>query len=549
MVQLQYKIGHHYIPALFKKYQISFLSLFILIISYFSWEELTDIFDYILIFILFFSLDILMLQTRVKSPWKIRLIGAIFAESWAIVSLSSLLKVSYIIEYLLLLIIIILFFLFLIESWRMMENKIDWYGNSKIARNYKSQVIKDLKKDPTLSEKYYTFFWGRKILSYSQSIQLGLITSISLFALILYMLAGFFLGDSTAMSTYYIPRFFDEKLSRFIILLIIVLIEFWNKTKEKQYKTLEEHKPLESEPQLSFIHSVFKSKISYIYLFLTYLNLTFIFFGISIIVWYIIYLLRYIKSPRGAFTESDFIPLLGDIYYNYIFAIIISFSFLIILLAFLHAHKVIFKNFANRYNSLKLLEYQKYQEIFIFIPLIYFFSFSLLKFDMSNISRTKYLFMLFPIILFSILLLLNYKFGRRTPLTKFREHIIWLTGLSFIIGLLINNYKLIIILYGFFVISVIVHFIQNLNDNKFDSQIKQIVVLLVPSPFLLHFMGVPTGNILILSFLLILLLITLREKSRMKALPPKKQKFPKWVNILFGLGGPYSIADLNELKK
>lgn len=261
-----------------KAYSISLISLLVLLIAFLSWEQFADIFDLILIFLLFFNVDFIMPYTRIKTPWRIRLLGAIIVEFIAfmlylrISEISSIAKLQININPLIGILFFITIYGFLIESWRMLPNIIDWSGNSKLAKSYKKSVSKALKKDPSISSKYYYALWGKKILSFQQDEQLTAITWASASGLFLYIVAGLVVAYFTFSTVGLFSVFIESKFSRFIILFIIVIIDTLNSYNEKQYKKLGKESPLEDEPYLNFVNSVFRCKAPYFYLTLTFLN-------------------------------------------------------------------------------------------------------------------------------------------------------------------------------------------------------------------------------------------------------------------------------------
>lgn len=549
-----YKIVYYYIPTLPRTYPISFISLFVLITSFFFWEELTDVFDFIIIFILFFAADFFIPYTGIKTPWVIRFFGAVSAEfvviSGSYIEFKNFLPILWLIPTI----------LFIIESWKIMPNKIDWSGNSKIAQSYRKNLINDLKEDATIFSKYYSFLWGRKIISYPSFVQISLLTKIEALGIILYSLAGFLVAYITGFRGQFF-LFIDNKFSRFVILFIIVLVDIWNFYKEKHRKKMDIEKSLEDEPYLSFVASVFQSKVPYFYLFMVVINFMIIFAVIAVtIVLGTDTINSFLKSAyfnNAVIIASTEFKVNSPIraYLLYILTFVFFSSYLLLpFLVYLGAYFHILKNFARRHNNLKPLNYQRYQEILIFISINYlFFSLFFYKRYFSFIFSVALF--LIPLIL-SCLLILNYKFGKKTPLTNRREHILWLTlipGLIFMIDEFKIGKYIIFIFYIILIFSLVSRFAFLIgNSNQSYFQLKKILVILLIWPLLDVYLFESSVKYAILTALIIFIsmivfLFITKEFIRLNTLPPNKQKASKWFNIFLGIGGPYTQEELREL--
>ncbi|MCX9024861.1 MAG: hypothetical protein OIN85_02055 [Candidatus Methanoperedens sp.] len=562
----QYKAVYYYIVTILRTYPISFISLFILVIAFFSREELADISDLIMVYLLFFEFDFLMAYTKIKTPWRIRLLGAMLAENASILFYLDSLEFSGAISsgtrqqifYFIFVLFFGIFIWFLIELNRILPNIIDWSGNSKIARSYRESIIKEQKEDPNSSSKYSTIFWGRKILSSTQVMKLSKITIIGIFMFFLYLLAGLLIGSTALLSGKYLS-IIDDKLLRFIILFIIVLIELWNTYKEKQYKTLEKEKP-EDEPRLSFVACVFRSKMACFYLILALFNFIFIFMGIFIPLFGVINDLlkpEYFVNEASQISVELNVSLYGA-YFIILYGTIASLFMSLIFLFYLHAHRLILDNFVRRGNNLRPLKYQKYQEILIFpavnYPFIFLYIFSnpdILPKD-SSFYLMKLPFLI-PMIIFPILLILNYKFSTKIALTKNREHIIWLAALPVLIGMCIENFFIFGGIIYIYILFSIIYFLSRgivfVQDMKY-TQIKKAIVFILILPMSMYFWkGVTKSTILfglVFYVVAIIIIILLKLYLKIKTIPPPEQTTPKWFTIIFGIDGPYTIEELRE---
>lgn len=244
--------------------------------------------------------------------------------------------------------------------------------------------------------------------------------------------------------------------------------------------------------------------------------------------------------------------LLYIIYFVYFVFTLLTF------LIFLSASRIILKNFALRYSNLKPLNYQKHQEILIFISINYFFLAMILNYFLIRgfkfllLSLTTFLIPL----LFSILFVLNYRYGNKTPLTKYREHIIWLTLLPGLILMISGNIEvakyIIFIFYLTLFLSVFIRmFFISYDSKQIYLQLKIAIVVLFMFPLIEIYSGVPAKDAIlhtsILFFLLLLALINIKQQIIKESTLSTKKTQRTWLNRFLGYSGPYTIKELREL--
>lgn len=536
------KIGYHYLLTTIRSYPGPYIALLVGTVALFVGEGLIGLFDHVMILLLFQSVDFYMGRTGIRTPWKIRFLGVMLAESvFLMVNLSMVLGDKNIIT---VIAGIGCTITLLVGTMKGLPDRIDWSGRSKISQSYKRQIQKAAERDPDILSKYYVLpFYGT--VPAARTFQLKSLFDMTFFGEFLYFGLGLFIGILTFVSNFFFTGFVESNITRFAIFFGIVFLDIWYGDKEKKNEKSGGAVPNQKELHVGFITSVFQSRFSFIYLTLTIFNFLFIFAIMFVLVRVSYELLNDLiinLVNEKTIPWMDGIPHILPFYGN-IYMLIWSVSGLLIILIYLFAHRTILHNISLRHNYQQVIQYPKHQEIWLFLSvnyliLIYYFT---VYYRTQDFSPSLYhLLLSYPVIIFSIILVLNDRCGKKTPMSSGREHLVWGTALLFYI---VEIRTLGEVILSFFVLMLILSYGYKAytaeDDREQVSQLSKLILSSVLFGVLMIISGESMTDIVLFFSLIILAVFFLYLVVKINRSKEKQEK--TWL-----AGGPYTREELKN---